>query len=822
MEPSRKLSNGNGAFPSLQAKMLMLIFIALIPSLGLLLYSTNLHRADLITETKDKIIDVSHSAANNLEKIAEGSRYLLTALANSPSVQNLDSSASNMLFADILKTLPLHATILAIKPNGDVFASGVPFASPLNNADFPYFQEVAKTHTFSFGNYQIGRIVNKPVIIAAYPVLDKNDKLLAVVACSLDLAKLNNDLEKISIPGEGVLTVIDSNGTILAQNPDPEKKWLGKILPDKTIVKAALNNNNNNNTEEMAGLDGVQRLYSFVPIIAAENKLHVIYGISIQEALAPANKAYTINLLLFAATLLLSVFVALYVSRLATAAQEKINASAYDFLKLSANVPGMIYQFTRRPDGTYFVPVASEGIKDLFGCEPKDVADDFSPIAKTILPEDLDRVMRDIEYSAKHMEPFSCEYRVHIPGKSIQWLLAKAEPEKLANGFVTWYGFNADITERKNAETVALELKNRNEAILKSIGDAVFATDKGGTIMLFNKTAEKMTGVAAEKAIGNHYSRVMNFIKESDGKPANDFIAEAIKNNKITEMANHVLLVRKDGTTLPVADSAAPIIGEGGDIMGCVVVFQDMTKERQIDKAKTEFVSLASHQLRTPPTAISWYTELLLKEDFGMLNEKQKEYVSEIRHSNIRMIDLINSLLNISRIELGTFAIQPEYVRLSTIIDSTLKDLQIEIEQKEIAIEKKYKDEDSPIECDPRLVQIIFQNILSNAAFYSPPNGKISIHMKKIEGGTRIDIQDNGCGIPRDMLSRIFTKFFRADNARNMRPDGSGLGLYITKSITEALGGTITFVSEENKGTIFSITLPDTCKLRDAPGKIIH
>jgi PAS domain S-box-containing protein len=133
-------------------------------------------------------------------------------------------------------------------------------------------------------------------------------------------------------------------------------------------------------------------------------------------------------------------------------ADTKIRERDIQFKKLSASVPGLIYQFTRRPDGTYYVPVASEGIRDIYGCSPEDVLDEFTPIGRVILPEDLASVNSAIEYSANHLTYFTCEYRVQIPGKAIRWIYASSAPEKLEDGSITWYGFNADITERKQAE----------------------------------------------------------------------------------------------------------------------------------------------------------------------------------------------------------------------------------------------------------------------------------------------------------------------------------------------------------------------------------
>jgi PAS domain S-box-containing protein len=142
-------------------------------------------------------------------------------------------------------------------------------------------------------------------------------------------------------------------------------------------------------------------------------------------------------------------------------AEEKVREQDSQFKKLSANVPGMIYQFTRRPDGTYCVPIASVGIKEIYGCSPEDVVNDFGPIAKVIHPDDLPGIIDAVDYSAAHLTYFTHEYRVTLPGKETRWLFTRSVPEKLADGSVTWYGFNADITDRKQAEVNLRQIENR-------------------------------------------------------------------------------------------------------------------------------------------------------------------------------------------------------------------------------------------------------------------------------------------------------------------------------------------------------------------------
>lgn len=231
-----------------------------------------------------------------------------------------------------------------------------------------------------------------------------------------------------------------------------------------------------------------------------------------------------------------------------------------------------------------------------------------------------------------------------------------------------------------------------------------------------------------------------------------------------------------------------------------------LVKTRELDQAKTEFVGLASHQLRTPLTAVSWYTEMLLGEDAGTINQKQKAYLKEIYSGNKRMIDLVDDLLNTSRIDMGTLKIKPKLVSLVEVMERTLKEFLPETGQKKIAVEKKFSRNLPRLLLDPELVGVVFQNIISNAVKYTSSGGKISVEIRRQNSHLLVKVADNGWGIPAAQQKKIFTKLFRADNVRQRDTEGTGLGLYIARAIVKKSRGTIRFESREGKGTTFYIT----------------
>lgn len=231
----------------------------------------------------------------------------------------------------------------------------------------------------------------------------------------------------------------------------------------------------------------------------------------------------------------------------------------------------------------------------------------------------------------------------------------------------------------------------------------------------------------------------------------------------------------------------------------------------EVDKMKSEFVSLASHQLNTPLSTINWYTDLLLTDETAPLNSEQVEYVKEISSAAIRMVDLVDALLNVSRIEMGTFAVAPVPVDFPQVAESVLSELLHQTEEKKLVVHKEFSEHIPPIPADPSLVRILFQNLLTNAIKYNVEGGSLGIRILQVPehgGMVYCEISDTGLGIPQKDQHRIFQKLFRADNARIKITDGNGLGLYIVKSIIESAKGKIWFVSEENKGTTFSFTIP--------------
>jgi PAS domain S-box-containing protein len=374
-----------------------------------------------------------------------------------------------------------------------------------------------------------------------------------------------------------------------------------------------------------------------------------------------------------------------------------------------------------------------------------------------------------------------------------------------------------DVEEEKLLSQKHEDDLKKFKLAVESSSDHIVITDKEGIILYANPAVTKITGFSQKEVLGKKAGS-----KELWGGLMNESFYKtlwnAIKSEK-KSYAGEIKNRKKSGQIYTSLSTISPVLNEDKSVEFFVGIERDITHEKEVDQAKTEFVSLASHQLRTPLSAISWYAELLMSEGTGNLTREQLQHIGEITKSNRRMIELVNALLNVSRIELGTFMVQPTPTDIVQVVTEVLKEIEQQIKQKGLAIKHSY-DKLDKLNVDRKLIRIVFQNLLTNSVKYTPRNGTITIKIVKVKPGSSISgkkvdkasvaisVTDTGMGIPKSQQDKIFTKLFRADNVKEKDTDGTGLGLYIVKSIVDHSGGIIWFDSEAGKGTTFHVLLP--------------
>ena len=363
------------------------------------------------------------------------------------------------------------------------------------------------------------------------------------------------------------------------------------------------------------------------------------------------------------------------------------------------------------------------------------------------------------------------------------------------------------ITESKR---VVESGKRQLEHIISGITDAVIVTDTKGRVIVFNKIAEIMTGYAVGDVIKKHIDEVVGIWDQ--GRRL-DVMKEYVDRS---ELPRGVMLAR-DGLLLLGKDKkeayANVTIGEieSGERVdvGRIVTLHDISRDQLIKQMKIDFVSIAAHQLRTPLSVLKWVFSLFSEEAGGKMSLAQKELIKKGELSTRRMINLVNDLLNVSRIEEGKFDFVFGQVFIEELIKKWIKEEGGKTKEKDIKLTFEKPEEKLPaIKADEEKLSLAFQNLIENALNYTNKGGRVRISLKYDMTNLIVEIEDSGIGIPKKQLDMLFTKFFRGENAIKLQTDGSGLGLFIAKNIIESHGGKIKVESEEGKGTKVTVSLP--------------
>lgn len=358
------------------------------------------------------------------------------------------------------------------------------------------------------------------------------------------------------------------------------------------------------------------------------------------------------------------------------------------------------------------------------------------------------------------------------------------------------------LSEERRERLYSEELIKLKRAVDNAY-DHMVVTDENGHILYANKAAERLTGFTSEEMVGNTprlWGRQMegNFYKKfwRTIKFQKQFFVGEIKNK------------RKNGQMYFAEIRVSPVLDERNRVKYFVGIERDITKEKEADRMKAEFISLTSHQLKTPLTTMKLYLDLILLQKTGSLKPKQEEYLRKINNANEEMIDLIKDLLNITQIESGQITTTLKPTSLANVVGDVIVDLEPSIKDKRQHIALEIDPQLPSVNVDDKLIRNVYLNLIGNASKYTRQGGKIGINLSMRDGQVVSQIQDTGYGIPKTEQARVFQKFFRAENVRRAKSGGTGLGLYLAKLIVEMAGGQIWFKSTEGKGSTFWFTLP--------------
>jgi PAS domain S-box-containing protein len=330
---------------------------------------------------------------------------------------------------------------------------------------------------------------------------------------------------------------------------------------------------------------------------------------------------------------------------------------------------------------------------------------------------------------------------------------------------------------------------------------AYIILDKNGNIISTNKSAIRLLSRTPVSLKGAAFFNCIDTNKTEHLV----LIKEKFRNGVV--VADEEIEIKRDEGLAWATMSILPFVDSSGQRTSLVTLL-DVTKQKEIDTAKSEFVSLASHQLRTPIAGMRWSAELLLMDEAGSLTKQQRRYIDRLLTNIQRMAGLVDDFLQVSRFDLGTRVVESEVVDIQKLIDDVIAEQAVMSSGKKLNIVKSYDNNITEIVTDTNLLRMVITNLYNNAIKYSKNGGDVEISYIREGDELVFSVKDSGMGIPVAEQPRIFSKIFRASNAMKEVPDGTGLGLYIVKKAVQVLRGRVSFKSTENVGTTFVVVIP--------------
>jgi PAS domain S-box-containing protein len=399
---------------------------------------------------------------------------------------------------------------------------------------------------------------------------------------------------------------------------------------------------------------------------------------------------------------------------------------------------------------------------------------------------------------------------------------------------------DAERTTRQLAETLAatrLESETRLRVTLESIGDAVIAADAQGRVTLMNPVAQSLTGWTEAGAHGRPLEEILTIVNETTRRPVENPATKVLRDGRIVGLANHTILVARDGREIPIDDSAAPIKGPSGRIEGVVIVFRDVTAQRGMERqrallfereqearrdaeaatrAKDEFVATLSHELRTPLNAIFGWVRVL--RDGRLAAEASQRALDVIERNTRTQAQLIDDLLDVSRIITGKLRLEMRPVDLRAVVEASVDTVRPSAGAKGVRITTHFDDRPAVIAGDPDRLQQVAWNLLANAIRFTPSGGKIDVYVERRDGDETLRVSDTGRGIAPTFLPYVFDRFRQEDPSASRTHAGLGIGLALVRHLVEMHGGAVSAESAgEGRGATFIVRLPRMEKASPPP-----
>ena len=859
-----KLPRGSSPRYGLRVRLILLVFIAIVPALILILHNAKRDRdvsAERIQEDAQRIVEI---AASRQTRFIDSARQLLAVLAELPEVAWGDSAGCNRFVKGLTDRYSVYGNLGRIDAEGKLVCSAIGFSGTLNLADRSYFRRAKDSKDFAIGDYQIGKVTNRGSVDFGYPILNRSGQVEGVIYAALDLTWLTHLAAEARLPEGASLSILDSQGTILARFPDPER-WAGKPVPDAPLFQIL--QLRNQATRELIGVDGVKRLYAFTTLSGKPQtgQMYVVVGIPKEIAFAEVDQRLQRNLGWLGVACLLALATAWFIGNRHVVAYVSEHARAEEArLRLASIVESSEDAIIGKSlDGT--ITSWNDGAEVMYGYTEEEVKG--QPI--TILnppdrPNEIPHLL-EIVQQGKGINRYETE-RIRKDGRRL-YVSASVSPIRDYEGKVVGAStIGRDITALRKVEeklrahasqmetlytigqemgrTLALDevIQLALDRVVSASGfDVAFIHFAGKSSAPVVHAAGCASRPSAEQTqllarLGGDLERKIAVCKEPW------FIEDAAVRPELKELrevggmrAMAVLPLfggeqRRGTLTLmsPRAHTFGPeesqflqalgqqiaLAIENAQLYGATVevnahLQEEIEERNRAEKTLADFTAMVVHDLRSPLSNVVSIAESLQNGLFGSVNEQQNKWLWKIENNCKSLIEHVSDFLDLSKIEAGHIQLVKKAVDLEALIHEILVEHSIQADKRRISLRSQIDSGLPTTWVDPRRFNQVLSNLLSNALKFSGDGGDIEVGASRSNGNeVKAWVKDAGIGIASDEIGQIFEKYRQISSGRSSGQKGTGLGLVICKKIVEAHGGRIWAESQEGRGATVFFSLP--------------
>lgn len=759
---------------SFRAKtILILLFLSLLPLLSNSTILYNWARKFLIQGTVRNLSEINRLVLSQIEGYIVDAYRSVDFISKNPLLTSSTTSEEEKVgeIYKIFEQYPFFEDITLLDSNG----------KPLGSASFKFYGRFTNNYWFLEAKEKKEIVMSdifattdptSPVLAFFIPLQNEKGEIPYFLSVQLNTEKLLEIIQSTKIGEGGQVILLNSRGDIIAHFY--KRLLFEKISPTYPLKEASVLKSGEINfvfqEEKVIGFFRVLDRFGKYP----GKNWHLIVIQPEREALFLINQIKNQTAIFLGIFVLFTSFIAYLFSNYITKPLQKLSFAAREVSRGNLKVR----------------------IDIKTGDEIEDLAFTFNEMIRELrnyyasLEERKEILEAQVRARTEELEALNRSLDREVKKRTTELFLKVKE---LENSRKALLNILEDVEEaRKKAE----EEKSKTLAIIQNFTDGLLVFDAEGRLIFVNPVGEFFLKIKSEKLIGYLPSQLVSI---PELRPLFDILGPEIK-----------LVFRKElklSEDLVLEITTVPIISFQQTI-GKLIILHDVTREKFIERLKTEFVSLSAHQLRTPLSAIKWSLQMVLEGDVGEITREQRDFLNKAYESNERMIKLINDLLNVTRIEEGRYLYKPTFLDISKIVEDVVSFYKIQAKRKNIELVLIKKKNLPEVKADEEKIKLAIANLVDNAINYTMPGGKVSVILKGNEKEIKISVKDTGIGIPEAQKERVFSKFFRASNAMRIQTEGTGLGLFITKNIIEAHGGKIWFESEEGKGTTFYFTLP--------------